>query len=559
MIKKQDWIEFFPFSEPRSEQITAINFILNNFQNGKKFVIAELGTGTGKSAIAVTVSKYMQMKNKPSATSDHKWYDGSAIRGTWYLTTQKTLQKQYINDFGNHKIVQLKSLKSANNYQCQIFDKSSISMSCAEIQRLMNAHKFFQTMYKTCVCKCRYRDEKEKFIEADDSLTNYSYFLAESMYAKGIKPRDLLILDEAHTIEETLSSFIEITLSEKFSKERLNLKTFPKKTDDINAAFTWIKTKYHKALSARIKIVKNMLNDDSDREEKVTSLSAFVKEYEILDKHICKVNRFIEQFNDKNWALTFEDPQGKSLRKLIFKPIDVSIYSREKLFDFGTNVLMLSATIIDNETFCQTLGLKQDETAYLRMPSPFPIENRPLVILPVGHMSKNKIDETLPMMASVVKEILEQHKEEKGVIHCQTFKIANFLQQNIRSNRLLFHDSSNREHVIEQHCDSKEPTVLVSPSMLEGINLDGDKSRFQIFCKIPFPFLGDVVIKKRMELYPGWYALQTLRSIIQGLGRSIRSENDHAITYILDSDWENFFNRNKKLIPDDIVQSIVLQ
>jgi len=54
------------------------------------------------------------------------------------------------------------------------------------------------------------------------------------------------------------------------------------------------------------------------------------------------------------------------------------------------------------------------------------------------------------------------------------------------------------EEVIKFHETSPHPTVLISPSMMEGVDLADDMSRFQILCKVPFPYLGDAAIKKRM-------------------------------------------------------------
>ena len=94
---------------------------------------------------------------------------------------------------------------------------------------------------------------------------------------------------------------------------------------------------------------------------------------------------------------------------------------------------------------------------------------------------------------------------------------------------------------------SKEATVLLSPSMTEGVDLKEDLSRFQIICKVPFPYLGDKLVRKKMNKWYWWYDLQTAKTIIQSVGRSIRSESDSAVTYILDSSWERFYGKNKKL------------
>jgi len=68
---------------------------------------------------------------------------------------------------------------------------------------------------------------------------------------------------------------------------------------------------------------------------------------------------------------------------------------------------------------------------------------------------------------------------------------------------------------------------------------------------VPFPYLGDLVVKKRMEKNEKWYPYMTAKLIIQSLGRSIRNETDHAISYILDGDWERFYRKNKELFPKE--------
>jgi Rad3-related DNA helicase len=128
--------------------------------------------------------------------------------------------------------------------------------------------------------------------------------------------------------------------------------------------------------------------------------------------------------------------------------------------------------------------------------------------------------------------------------------------KNFKSKRLLTHNSDNRDQILEKHLKSKEPTVIVSPSMTEGVDLKGDLSRFQILCKVPYPYLGDKLVQKKMKKWTWWYPLQTSKTIIQSLGRSVRSSTDHAISYILDSDWNRFYGQNREMFPVDFKDSI---
>ena len=208
----------------------------------------------------------------------------------------------------------------------------------------------------------------------------------------------------------------------------------------------------------------------------------------------------------------------------------------------------MSATIISHEGFSLTMGLPFDKTISLKEDSPFPVENRPIVFCSAGSMSYKTIDKTLPVMKKMIESILENHKNEKGIIHTHSTKIAIYLSKNIKNSRILVAHGKDRDKILKKHITSKKPTVLISPSMAEGVDLKGDLSKFQILCKIPFPFLGDKVVKKKMTKWNWWYNTQTIRTIIQSVGRSIRSETDTAVTYILDSDW-NRIKSKKDMFP----------
>ena len=217
------------------------------------------------------------------------------------------------------------------------------------------------------------------------------------------------------------------------------------------------------------------------------------------------------------------------------------------LFKYGEFNILMSATIISKENFCKLLGIQEDQAEFLKIPSPFPLENRPVIYSGVGKMSANNINYTLPKLRDAVVAILQQHKNEKGIIHCHSYKIAWYLKKNIKNSRLLIHDSENRDHVLARHASANTPTVLLSPSMTEGVDLKDDLSRFQIICKVPFPYLGDKLIRKKMNKWKWWYDMQTAKTIIQSTGRSVRNEKDTAVTYILDSSWARFYDKNKNL------------
>jgi len=262
-------------------------------------------------------------------------------------------------------------------------------------------------------------------------------------------------------------------------------------------------------------------------------------------------------YDSDNWIFDISKTDYRGSLRATFKPIDVSPYAEESLFSLGEKVVMMSATIMDKKTFCQTLGINEDDCGFISIPSPFDPKSRPVIFSPVGSMSARNIEKTLPNLAKAVKEVLDHHKGEKGIIHCKTFKIANYIKRNVKSSRFIIHDSTNRDEMLAKHISSNRDTILLSPSMTEGVDLKDDSSRFQIICKVPFPYLGDKLVKKRMHKFPGWYNLQTAKTIVQSAGRSVRNEDDHAATYILDSDFSRFLQNNRGLFSKDFLQCLV--
>ena len=542
----------FPFSDIRPEQRKAINFATEQFlKEGKKFVILEMGPGCGKSATGITVARYLQMlfeQRDPVVP----------LGGTYVLTTQKVLQEQYMRDFGGQK-GQLKLIKSAGSYTCQFFEDRPEGISCGEIQRLLKSTARCAILYKACEARkgqtsaCKFVNAREEFLNSPEGITNYAYFLTAGAYSKMLHPRGLMVLDEAHNVDLAVSNHVKISFSNFFYKNVLGIKTPP-----VNAGqdrvYRWLINEVRPRLKEVIKKEAKKVGKTDDSNEAIMT----ARKLEKLKRSYSRIEHFVQVYDRDSWVLDTSKTDRRGERVYEFKPIDVGEFCQSMLYSYADRVLILSATILDRDVYCESVGINKNDAAFLRIPSPFPLENRPVHYVPVGSMSKSCIEQTLPDMAHIIQMLLQQHPDEKGIIHCVNYRIARHLVNALGRKRLLTHTSDDREEVIRFHTTSPHPTVLVSPSMMEGVDLADDMSRFQILCKVPFPYLGDAAVKKRMERSRSWYNYQTVKSVVQALGRSIRSVDDHAVSYILDADWERFYDRSRHMFPAEFSGALIV-
>ena len=99
-----------------------------------------------------------------------------------------------------------------------------------------------------CVTECHYIKDKSNFIDGDDGITNFPYFMAETNYAGNLKKRGLLVVDECHNVELQLSSFVEVTISEYFATNVLKIKV-PQMTTQYQV-YKWVEQIYFPKLLA---------------------------------------------------------------------------------------------------------------------------------------------------------------------------------------------------------------------------------------------------------------------------------------------------------------------
>lgn len=494
--------ECFPFSGSiRDAQKKALAAIEQARDEHKRFVLLELPTGTGKSAVAFAATKWAST-----------WGNGGYI-----LSTQKALTAQYMRDFEELGLLELRGRSS---YQCGDF-KTNCEVGAT--LRGKNAS----------VCtQCPYKAAKDEFVSQKIGVTNFDYFLAETMYSGQLPKRSMLVIDEGHILEQKLLGFTDFEISSlHLQKYSLAIPTIP--DGQIAVAAEWLRREVVPPVDTFIKAIPE---DDIEQSEDRRRAENLLR----------RIRGFLTG-NQQEWAFWNEE------KTLVFRPLLAGRYARNYLFSHAEMVVIMSATILDFDEFRNTLGMDEDDCVWLAIASEFPVENRRIYYRPLGSMNFQNKASTLPKIADALDKLLRARPKVKGLIHTNSYNMNRVLTQALiaagHKSRIITHGTGGAEGAIERHITTDAPTVLCSPAMTEGLDLRDDLSRFQVIVKVPYPPFKDPYVVARRRQDKNWYSWQTAMRLIQATGRSVRSEDDFAETYILDSSFEDFRRLNRHLLP----------
>lgn len=503
--------------EPNHAQEVIIDGIERALEQGKKFIIINAPTGSGKSFISKTVANYSSNINPEFAeilNGTCRWAKlnfGDTYRfGTAILTCTKNLQDQYSQLFKDGSV-----LKGQINYDCP---KDSVPCD-------VGACKADDKKKDKC-WKCR---ECPYLNARYDTATNRCAFYNYSMYLSlpdCVKWKDFIVCDEASELEDELVS--EFTTEIDLVLLSGALETTVVLPDEGSADIEYLKWVKETNSSVMEKIA-SITTDENGRKKKIGP--HLIKKLKFLEDTKGELDKMQMCWNDSEWFKIHGEQTIK------FMPYQVDKLA-QRFFKYANHVVLMSATIVNVESFAKTLGIKEYE--YIDAPSSFDPARAYIMgwRTPFRPNYKNK-NSVIPEMSEVVGKICanEKYANKKGIIHTNSFDILYMLKKKlgVSNKRFLYRQAgATNEELLDVHKASREPTVLVSPSMTHGVDLKGDLGEFQIIMKAPYPSLGDPRCKRKFDEDREWYQDKMLSTLIQACGRCNRTKNDISITFILD-------------------------
>jgi ATP-dependent DNA helicase DinG len=436
---------------------------------------------------------------------------------------------------------------------------------------------------------------------------NTAYLMAMNQSGKILKERPFLIVDEAHQLANNMMSFYSLNISQRVlekifkapslkeiqsEKSEMKKKTLLKQREVITKIFD---VKDASPCFGIPKIPSVSLQTTADERKAGLQIlgrylfalhEAIKKRIKDKDPHTKYDKRELGYANNfamkimgllgsiagswENWVYQLDDKE-EFPSWISFKPLDVSPYAEKLLLNLGQRRIFMSGTILDYEIFSKELGLKEENTCFIKVDySPFKESNRPVFSsLKGGKLSrKEKGFDSFKKTADTIAEIAAKYPDQKGLILPFTDSIEAGVVEALQQHHPLVHarirqhtkDPRERDSVFKEFEQEKNNEILISTYANQGF--DGKMVGFTIIPKIPFGPLGDIQVKTKAENNPKWYALMAAVELAQMCGRCVRSDTDVGHTYIIDPSFWFHFERGfnyplAKLLPAYLATTIL--
>jgi ATP-dependent DNA helicase DinG len=506
------WQRFFPFPQWRPAQAQGLDFICRELAQADD-IFLEAPTGIGKSAMAIALARC-------------RAESGAA---TYISTTTIRLENQYMSDFAK---LGLQQLHAKSHYPCPT------CQSCGVGSRGVKSTKGSKSRCQEGDA-CSYKIAKAKFNAADFSIANAAYICTCARFAPDWALREIGIFDEAHLLHDTIASGYSFDIHES------EVEFFPAEGGELS----WLETSYSFWLATQIGQLEEELDHTDEDNPEIQKICRKLERAEQKQQNLGKILADVPE----HWVFN-QQPD-----RLSISPLWATDLAAHLLPQIGAKRIYLSATLPGFKHQSRYLGIDANKAKFLALDSPFPLENRLIHVCPIVKWDHRNPGPAIAETCRALEKILNLHPADRGLVHVSSYWQAREIVQQCQSKRLITHDNAPEKDVRLEEMFARSGTVLVSPSSHEGLDLYGDRSRFQVIAKLPFASLGDKRVKRRMEVDPDWYNLHTAQKFTQACGRSIRSDSDFAVTYILDQAFDAFYSRASQFFPQYILDALRTQ
>jgi Rad3-related DNA helicase len=535
---------FFMFPGYRTHQDEILYEAIEAFfVDGYKNVVIEGPTGIGKSGVNVTIAMVVSWLNKHQRQI--RDYFGVNLQGldngkAFLTTPQKSLRNQLAEDDDLQEHISM--LKSRRDYTCGVSNNN-----CADCWVRSDDNRSCMTE-----AQCSYWMAKEESMdEAIATITfamlivdNYLPVVAESGQRLSYDDRDIVIVDEGHDAESQSSSlFAGFTLSPWVMPEEV----YGTAGDEVD----WDADRLGDVAELVEQIRLNAENYILEHE----NIEQYQSQVENCENILRKIEYCQQTAEDgRGWVVNVDEiaqpgPDSGTTKNIEVKPVRVDDFLSEFVWSRGRRRLITSATIPfrgDIDKWADRIGL-DGRTKFISKPTPFPVEHRKIHLnTTVGEMSGSSEDFNWNDAMDQIGEIHSHHEGEKGLIHSVSYpraeEVADSLDQEV-----IVDEKEKETAALITRWQNSDTDIMVSPTMMAGVDLYEDRCRWQVILKAPFAYAADSRVDYLLneEYEWDWYFEETAMQMIQAIGRAVRGpEPEEAATcYVIDEKFDEVMHR----------------
>ena len=426
--------------------------------------------------------------------------------------------------------------------------------------------------------RCFITRMRQEAAGSDMVIVNHHLFFADlAVRMRGygeVLPRfEAVIFDEAHQLEEVATQYLGSAVSnfrcEELAKDfHREVSAAKLKEDTCHRIFALILESqeqffsFFRSRETRFRLKAEELKKSKDSALKLIEGLIFItahvegmknpsEEWRVLSRRAEELRREFQAILDlsENRLVYWCEVRGRGVF-LHASPIDVSSELQGHLYNRFKTIIFTSATISAQGSFrffkkrVGLVDIMEDKTEELMLDSSFDWQQQTLLYLP-SHLPDPNHPHFLRQATEEIRQILEKTQGRAFLL----FTSIKNMEEAYKSLKrqipftCFLQGERPKSALIQAFKEDLHSVLFATASFWEGVDIQGESLSCVIVDRLPFSWPNEPIMEGRLERIastdgsPFWdYQVPSAIILLkQGLGRLIRTRQDHGLLAILDS------------------------